>query len=558
MQSFFSFIVALFLTVLLVPVAMRFAASVGLVDRPDTDRKVHRTAIPRCGGIAMVAAAIVPLIMWLPLDRDSISLLLAILVIAFFGVWDDRIDLDYRIKLFGQSLAIIIVMSGGTILWHLPLFGMEPVPAYLAYPVTFIFLLGVTNAVNLADGLDGLAGGCALLTLGMIALLAYLATDRSAAMPLLVLTLAAMGSILGFLRFNTHPAVVFMGDTGSQFLGLVAGIATIRLTEGVHGSVSAMLPFLLLGMPILDTGWVMAQRILSGRSPFSADRNHIHHKLLSLGFYHHEVVALIYAAHAALISTAFFLRYQSDLLLLIIYLGFCGTVIGLYYWAKATGWQVRQERSSRPGQEIMLANALSVWLKQRAPAIETTFPVLAGGVLLFLALGAFCPPSISFDLGLLAGSVAILFTVYWLVFPQLQPLPQRIAVYTAILTGSYLLAVLADTSWLRLSWLNLYCVGLLLLLLLAIRLGHERRFRASPQDFLVLFFAIAVPNIADELFASFPVAELTFHVVVLFYVSEFLMSERERGRTERLSGMILSAGVVGFLSIVALRGLATV
>ena len=558
MQSFFSFIVALFLTVLLVPVAMRFATSLGLVDRPDADRKMHRKAIPRCGGLAMVAAAIVPLIMWLPLDRDSVSLLLAILVIAFFGVWDDRVDLDYRIKLFGQSLAIIIVMSGGTILWHLPLFGLEPVPAYLAYPVTFLFLLGVTNAVNLADGLDGLAGGCALLTLGMTALLAYLATDRSTAMPLLVLTLAAMGSILGFLRFNTHPAVVFMGDTGSQFLGLIAGIAAIRLTEQVHGSVSAMLPFLLLGMPILDTCWVMAQRLLSGRSPFSADRNHIHHKLMSLGFYHHEVVALIYAAHATLISLAFFLRYESDLLLLTIYLGFCGTVIGLYTWAKATGWQVRPEKPNGPAQEILLANALGVWLKQRAPAIDTAFPVLAGGVLLFLALGAFCPPRIPFDLGLLAGGVAILVTICWLGFPQRQTLPQRIAVYTAILTSSYLLAVSADTSWLRLSWLNLYCVGLLLLLLLAIRLGHERSFRASPQDFLVLFFAIAVPNIADELFASFPAAEMTFHVVVLFYVSEFLISERERGRTAKLSGMILSAGVIGFLGVIALRGLAAV
>ena len=153
-------------------------------------------------------------------------------------------------------------------------------------------LVGITNAINLSDGLDGLAGGVTFLSLAAIAVLTYIAVDAGF---MLLATMSIMGSILGFLRFNTFPARIFMGDGGSQFLGFSAGVLAILLTQSSNTALSPALPLLILGLPILDTLMVMGERIYEGRSPFVADRKHIHHRLLALGFHHYEAVVTIYA-----------------------------------------------------------------------------------------------------------------------------------------------------------------------------------------------------------------------------------------------------------------------
>ena len=289
MLYLFTFIVSLVISMLLVPPLIRLAPLIGAIDLPDA-RKVHTLAIPRIGGIAMIMGVIVPVLFWLPLDQKHISLLLAFSVLLFFGLWDDRSNLHYRIKFLGQLLAVIIMVLGGDVVIRNMPFLDQPLPDFIAIPFTVFALVGITNAINLSDGLDGLAGGTTLLSFCMIAFMGF----QSGNPDLVILCMAVAGAIMGFLRHNTYPARVFMGDTGSQFLGFSAGVFVIILSQTVNLAMSPVIPLLLLGLPILDTFAVMAQRIYEKRSPFSPDKNHIHHKLLSLGFDHYEAVLVIY------------------------------------------------------------------------------------------------------------------------------------------------------------------------------------------------------------------------------------------------------------------------
>ena len=160
----------MFITMLLIPPLMRSAQRLQIVDIPDA-RKVHVGAIPRIGGIAMVAGAVIPILFWMTPGEEVSSLLWGMAIIFVFGIWDDRNDLDYRIKFFGQTLAVLVVVVFGNVsITSIPLLGGHEIPQYIAYPLTILFLLGITNAINLADGLDGLAGGTTLLSLGVIAL----------------------------------------------------------------------------------------------------------------------------------------------------------------------------------------------------------------------------------------------------------------------------------------------------------------------------------------------------------------------------------------------------
>ena len=306
------FLLAMVVTMAWLPVFGRMATKWGIVDKPGI-RKVHTIAIPRVGGLAMVIGVLVAAIIVIPLEPNDRWFMLAAGVLAAFGVADDRFDLDYRIKLLGQVIAIlIVVIAGDTQIHSITLDERLLLPVWISIPLTVFFLVGVTNAINLADGLDGLAGGTTFLCLGALAMLAHSSGQLATA----ALSLAFAGAILGFLRFNTFPASVFMGDAGSQLLGFAVGVLSLRATQSGTSALSAAIPILLLALPILDTLSVMVQRVSEGRSPFSADKNHIHHKLLALGFDHHEAVMVIYAIQADLFLLAYWLRYESDLTIL--------------------------------------------------------------------------------------------------------------------------------------------------------------------------------------------------------------------------------------------------
>src|SRR5882762_5808399 len=237
----------------LLPVLGRFASKCGIVDRPGT-RKVHAAPIPRIGGLAMAIGVLVAALLTIQLERGDRYFLAAAGVLTVFGVLDDRFDLDYRIKLAGQILAVLIVVFLGEIqILSITLDDRVMLPQWLSVPLTIFFLVGITNAINLADGLDGLAGGTTFLCFGALAMLAHSSGQTVCAS----LALAFAGAVLGFLRFNTYPASVFMGDTGSQLLGFAVGVLSLRATQTGDSAISAATPILLLALPILDTLSVM-------------------------------------------------------------------------------------------------------------------------------------------------------------------------------------------------------------------------------------------------------------------------------------------------------------
>ena len=223
--------------------------------------------------------------------------------------------------------------SGSAILALFCLKGVH-LPVWIGIPLTVIVIVGATNAINLSDGLDGLAGGISIMSFICIAYLAYLGGDFM----VVLLSIAMIGAIFGFLRFNTHPATLFMGDAGSQFLGFWAISLSLKITQGNH-EFNRLLPMMILGMPILDTISVMLGRIASGKSPFVADKNHLHHRLMKLGFSHSETVFLIYALQACMVTSAYLMRKGTEWLVLASCLCFGATALLGLAEAKRTGWQ---------------------------------------------------------------------------------------------------------------------------------------------------------------------------------------------------------------------------
>ncbi|HET6553593.1 MAG TPA: MraY family glycosyltransferase, partial [Dyella sp.] len=268
MEAILAFVAAMGVTMVLIPPLMRAGDRLGIVDVPG-GRKAHAAPIPRVGGIAMAAGMALGLLLVGQFEHRLLALAVGGLILVAFGVWDDRVALGAAAKFLGQVLAALAVMLlGGVKIATLTLWERQMLPDWIAWPLTLLFLIGATNAVNLADGLDGLAGGMILLCLCALTVLSWAVGQGF----VIAAALSAAGAVFGFLRYNTHPARVFMGDAGSQLLGFAVAVLAIVLTQDPQSPLATALPLLLLGMPIIDTGAVMVERLLAGRSPFKADR----------------------------------------------------------------------------------------------------------------------------------------------------------------------------------------------------------------------------------------------------------------------------------------------
>ena len=278
----------------------------------------------------MAIAVFIPVILWAGADEFVQAYLVGTAILVLFGFVDDMKGLGYKAKFIGQILAaLVIIFYGGVRISSLGslLPGDMHLPGWLAVFLTLIAIVGVTNAINLADGLDGLAGGISLLSFCCIGYLAYLGGSAS----IILITMAVAGAIFGFLRFNTYPASLFMGDTGSQLLGFSAVVLAVKITQG-DIPLSPILPLIILGFPILDTLNVMAQRISRGKSPFSPDKNHFHHRLIGFGLSHAEAVFVIYVIQSMMILSAIFFKYQADWLIIAGYIGFSFVTIRSIYF----------------------------------------------------------------------------------------------------------------------------------------------------------------------------------------------------------------------------------
>ena len=310
----------------LIPLMIRLAPALGMMDKPDP-RKVHAVPIPRVGGVGIVLGALLPLAFWLPWNDLTLSYLMGSVVLLIFGIWDDIKQLGHYAKFVGQFIAVLtVVFHGDLYISYLPFMGMEPIDDAVGRVFTVIAMVGVINAINHSDGLDGLAGGESLLSLGGIAYLASQAGDTVVTM----IALATMGGVFGFLRFNSHPARVFMGDGGSQFLGFTLAFLVAYLAKIGNPALSPALPALLLGLPVVDILSVLVRRLRGGMNLFKATKNHVHHRLLELGFYHYESVVIIYTLQIMFVVTAVLMPYESDVLLLSVYLFFSTLIFSIF------------------------------------------------------------------------------------------------------------------------------------------------------------------------------------------------------------------------------------
>lgn len=283
LRTILTFLIAYFSVMFVIPKLANIARAIGLVDRPCA-RKVHKNPRPLVGGIGIVIAATFSSMLFVEIEGLR-GLFLGLAILLFIGFLDDFRELGPRRKFASQIVAsfLMIHFSKATLVSFGDLFGFGPilVPQYalVIWLVTIFCMVGVINSINLIDGLDGLAGGISFIAFLTFALHASFAEHHV----LTLLNLAFAGSVLGFLRFNWSPSVVFMGDAGSLCLGFALGFMAIIMTQGGEPIMSPICPLLILAVPITDTLIVMCKRILKGRNPFRADRYHLHHIFMRYG-----------------------------------------------------------------------------------------------------------------------------------------------------------------------------------------------------------------------------------------------------------------------------------
>ncbi|QPK62736.1 undecaprenyl/decaprenyl-phosphate alpha-N-acetylglucosaminyl 1-phosphate transferase [Methylomonas sp. LL1] len=532
MELFLSFTLSTLISVLLMPVLIRSAKYLGMLDEPD-ERKVHQHAIPRCGGLGISIATLVTISVLAPFDEPFNSLLIGGSIIVFFGLLDDIFNLNYKWKFFGQFIAVIFVLYKGIYLRCLPFAGLDDASLWIAYPLSFIFVVGVTNAVNLSDGLDGLAAGIMLMTLAAIAFFA----EHVGGKDLALIALALIGGILGFLRFNSHPAIVFMGDTGSQFIGFMAAFLCIYLVENVYITLNPALPLLLLGLPVLDTLMVMSQRIYHGKSPFSPDKRHIHHRLLAHGFSHAEAVSCIYALQSIFLLAAFLLRYQSDLAVVGIYGLICAAILSLFYWAQQTGWRLRAELNPRDRRRGVLRRIGGLYWGCRL-YIEFALLLYLWVMIfaMFESFTLFSKPEPFFLMSLFLSALLVLLFKS----PFLNSLIKLCVYITATFSGFILTPENLNFNYIEIG-VNGYLIALMLVIFVGIRVTRRNVFSFSTQDLLISLFAVAAVLLSDT---PFPVNFL-FKLLCLAYAVEYLFNFPLRAyRLLKLSALV--SGIMVF------------
>ena len=283
------------------PVVRSLAVRVGAVDVPKDGRRMHDHPIPRMGGLAIFFGFILSVLIFLPLTPQLQGMLLGGVVIVILGIFDDIFALPAMPKFLVQiGAALIAVLFGNTIevLSNPNIFSSDPfwVLGWLEIPISVLWIVGITNAVNLIDGLDGLACGVSTISSMTLMVIALLVAEPDVA----ILTAALAGGCIGFLPYNLNPAKIFMGDTGSTFLGFILAVVSIQGLFKFYAIISFAVPFLMLGLPIFDTCFAIIRRLAKGQSPMAPDRGHIHHRLIDMGFSQKQAVATLYVISAIL------------------------------------------------------------------------------------------------------------------------------------------------------------------------------------------------------------------------------------------------------------------
>ena len=338
-----AFAVAAVLSYFFTPPVKNFAHKVGAIDVPKDARRMHKKPIPRLGGLAIYGGFLCSILIFGQLDETMLCVLLGAAIIVPLGIFDDVLALGAKLKFVVQIVAAAIPVCIGDL--QIGLFtNLNPLSdtpfvhlGILAVPVTIIWIVGITNAVNLIDGLDGLAVGVssiAAITMLAVALL-------TGNMPIAITMAALAGACIGFMPYNLNPAKIFMGDTGSTFLGYMLATVSIMGLFKFYAVISFAVPFLILGLPIFDTANAIIRRVAAGRSPMSPDRGHVHHKLIDMGFNQKQAVAILYAISATLGLTAVVLTSSGEVKAIVLLLAVLAAILvgaciiyGAEHWSK--------------------------------------------------------------------------------------------------------------------------------------------------------------------------------------------------------------------------------
>ena len=312
--------VALAVSLASTPAVKRLANRIGAIDVPKDSRRVHKSPIPRLGGLAIFLGFVLSVVIFADITRQILGILIGAVIIVIVGVVDDIRPLRALIKLIIQIIAALVAVYFGVIIdiFSNPIFFSANQFVFLGYfsiPITVLWIVAITNSVNLIDGLDGLAVGVsAISSIAMLIIALMVSDDLNVAVILAALT----GACLGFMPYNFNPAKIFMGDTGALLLGYVLSTVSIIGLFKFYAVVSFAAPFLVLALPLFDTSFAFIRRILKGQSPMSPDRGHFHHRLLDIGLSQKQAVAILYTISGLLGLVAVVITTRDEIRALIL------------------------------------------------------------------------------------------------------------------------------------------------------------------------------------------------------------------------------------------------
>ena len=290
-----SFVIAFAVAFGTTPFVKSLAIRIGAVDKPGEERRVHKKSTPLLGGIAIFYGFAISVLCLCDIDAGVRGMMIGSIVIVVCGVFDDIHPMRPLVKLLFQVLAAVIIVLHGTVITRISM------PTFIApsgalelgvfsVPITIIWIVGVTNAVNLIDGLDGLASGVSAIASMTLFCIALIASESNIA----IITAALAGACFGFLPYNFNPAKIFMGDTGAMFLGFILSTVSIMGLFKAYAVISFIVPFIVLGLPLFDTSFAILRRLKNHKPIMEADRGHLHHKLLDMGFSQKQTVSILY------------------------------------------------------------------------------------------------------------------------------------------------------------------------------------------------------------------------------------------------------------------------
>ncbi len=334
-RIFLTILVGFIISFAATPIVKAFAEKVGAMDVPGEARRVHDHPILRMGGLAIFLGFLLSVLLFVPMSRPLEGILLGSVIIVATGAVDDVVSLKAWVKLLLQIAAACVAVYYGVridVLGNINIFSSNDYVTLASWsvPITVLWIVGITNSVNLIDGLDGLAVGVSTISSLTMLVIALLVADSSVA----VVLAALVGACIGFMPYNLNPAKIFMGDTGSLLLGYVLATMSVLGLFKFYAVVSFAVPVLAIAVPLFDTIFAFFRRLIHGQNPMHPDRGHFHHRLIDMGLSQKQAVAVLYTISAILGLAAVVITTSGELKALILILGFC---LCAFVWAAVYG-----------------------------------------------------------------------------------------------------------------------------------------------------------------------------------------------------------------------------